>query len=142
MGRISAIALQRALAEGRRRATRFDVVLTLQYTALRLDEAPVTGRGESVNISRTGLLFRCDARPQQGDSMLVVVDWPVAAQDNEPLKLLITGHVVRIKRPLVAISMHSHRLLRAHELDKRFEASSWRFPKNGGVEQAHSDVGR
>ena len=119
MGRISASALQRALAEGRRGAKRYDVSLTLRFAALRRGESPVTGRGESLNLSRTGMLCRCEGRLIVGDSLIVVLDWPVAAPDNEALKLVVTGNVVRTRRGLVAMVIHTHHLLREHEVDKR-----------------------
>jgi PilZ domain-containing protein len=132
MPRMSASALQRALAEGRRGANRYDIALTLRFAALRRGEALVTGYGESVNISRTGMLFRCDERLVIGDSLVIVLDWPVAAQDNEPLKLVVTGHAVRIRRGLVGMAIHTHRLLRERDLDKRlsvFSASSEKTPR-------------
>lgn len=80
-----------------------------------------------MNLSCAGMLFRCDERLLAGDSLVVVLDWPVAAQDNEPLKLVVTGHAVRVRRGMVGMAIHTHRLLRERDLDKRlsvFWASS------------------
>jgi hypothetical protein len=116
MARISAIALQRALAEGRRGARRFDTTLTLRYAAMRSGESPLAGTGSSLNVSRTGLLFRSEGRPQAGDSIVVVLDWPVVGKNNDPLKLVITGVVVRTRRPFVAVSIYTHKLLPEQDL--------------------------
>ena len=119
MPRMSASALQRALVEGRRGAKRYEIALALRFAAMRRGEVPVNGSGESVNISCAGMLFRCEERLIAGDSLVVVLDWPVAAQDNEPLKLVVSGHVVRTRRGLVAMVIHTHRLLRERDLDSR-----------------------
>ena len=121
MGRISAVALQRALEEGRRKARRYGIQLTLHYSAMRRMDAPLTGTGESINISRTGILFRADKRLQVGDSVLLMLDWPATAPDGEPLKALLTGHVVRARSPLVALAVHTHKLLRETEARRPFD---------------------
>lgn len=119
MPRLSAAALQRSLAEGRRRARRYEIRLTLRFAALRHGEAPITGSGESLNISCSGMLFRSDKRLMAGDSLVVLVDWPVAAPDNEPLKLVVTGTAVRARRGEVGMAIHTHRLLRERDIEKR-----------------------
>lgn len=119
MARMSASALQRAVAEGRRSAVRYDIALPLRFAAPRRGDSPVTGSGESVNVSRTGLLFRCEGRLITGDALVVVLDWPVAAPDEEPLKLVVTGNIVRTRRGMVGMVLHTHRLLREHEIDKQ-----------------------
>lgn len=131
MGRISASTLKRALAESRRGDKRYDIALTLRFAALHRGDLPATGTGESVNVSRTGMLFRCEGRLALGDSLVAVLDWPVAARDNEPLKLVVTGHVVRTRRGLVAMVIHTHRLLREHELEKRTQLF-WARGENPG----------
>jgi hypothetical protein len=121
MGWISAIALQRALDEGRRGATRYAIHLGLHYSATRRTDAPLTGTGESINISRTGMLFRADKRLQVGDSVLAVLDWPVPAPDGEALKAVVTGQIVRARYPVFGLTIHTHKLLRERELKKRLD---------------------
>ena len=135
MGRISAIALQRALAEGRRGAARYEIRLPLRYSAVRMGEMPRTGAGESLNISRTGLLLRLDGKLQTGDSIVVVLDWPVPGPDSQLLKLVVTGHVVRTKPHLAGVSIHSHRLMRSRDLKKRGD-TLWVAAEHN-VEPAH-----
>jgi hypothetical protein len=118
---MSADTLQPARNEGRRRARRYELCLKLRYAIMRHDVAPITGAGESVNLSISGLLFRGESRFRTGDSLVAVLDWPVTTPDHEPLLLVLTGYIVRARRPLVAVSIASKRLLRASELDARFD---------------------
>jgi len=67
------------------------------------------------------MLFRAAAKLQVGDSIVTVLDWPISAPDGQALKLVITGPVVRIKRPFAAVSIHCHRLMRENELRRRYE---------------------
>ena len=121
MARMSADTSQPARKEGRRKTTRYELCLKLRYAVLRHDASPITGDGESVNVSVAGLLFRGECRFRNGDSVLAAIDWPVTTPDNERLLLVLTGYVVRTRRPLVALAIASKRLLRASELDERFE---------------------
>jgi hypothetical protein len=121
MSRITASALRQFRAADRRRATRYDLRLNIQYALPRLGAAPVTGTGESVNVSSSGVLFRSNSKLPKGDLIVAAVDWPVAAPDNEPLCLVLTGYVVRTKGAVAAISMRTHQLVRLHQLDKRYE---------------------
>lgn len=121
MARISAGIVQRGIGEGRRRATRYDLRLKMRYAIVRHGVEPVTRTGESVNVSVTGLLFRAETRVFMGDSVVAVLDWPVAAPNNEPLHLVVTGYVVRARRATIAMSIASKRLLRASKVDPRFE---------------------
>jgi hypothetical protein len=111
--------LQREIAEGRRGARRYELRLKLRYAVLRHGKAPLTGVGESLNVSISGLLFRGEARTHRGDSVVVAVDWPVKAPNNEALYLVVTGYVVRARQSTIAISIASRRLLRASEMDAR-----------------------
>ncbi len=121
MSRTSANTWKQAFNERRSDSTRYDIHLPLRYVAIRRGEVAIRGTGESVNVSRRGLLFRADEKIQTGDSVVVVVDWPVPSSDNEPLKLVLTGGVVRTKRSLAGVEVHGQRLLRERELDRRFD---------------------
>jgi hypothetical protein len=99
----------------------FDVRLPLRYVVLRKDMPPITGTGESINVSRTGMVFRSDGRLQEGEAIITALDWPAQAPDGEPLFLVLFGSVIRTKRSLIATAMQRHRFLRLHEFDRRFE---------------------
>ena len=112
---------RRALAEGQLRAPRYDVRMNIRYAVLRQGQPPAKGSGASVNVSRTGLLFTASGRFDKGDLILAALDWPLPAIDGQPLFLVVSGHVARVKRPFVAISIRTHRLWRASELEGKYE---------------------
>jgi hypothetical protein len=53
--------------------------------------------------------------------VVAALDWPMMGPDGERLYLLVTGYVVRARRPMMAISLSSKRLVRAGEIDNRLE---------------------
>jgi hypothetical protein len=121
MARTRTNPLQPAIPEGRRRATRYELCLKVRYAILRHEARAITGAGESLNLSISGLLFQAESRFHKGDSVVAALDWPVPAPNNEPLLLVMTGYVVRTRYPHVAVSIASKRLLRASEVDERFD---------------------
>jgi hypothetical protein len=96
--------------------------MNLRYAVLRQGQPPAKGLGASVNVSRTGLLFTANGRLERGDLILAALDWPLLAIDGQPLYLVVSGHVARVKKPLVAIWIRTHRLWRASELKGKYEA--------------------
>ena len=106
--------------EGQRRATRYELRMGLRYAVFRSGKL-TRGTGESVNLSTTGLLMKTIGAPAQGDVVVAALEWPVPAIDRQPLYLIVSGDVVRVKRPYVALSLRSHRLLRASEIGSRYE---------------------
>jgi hypothetical protein len=93
----------------------------------RRGQSPVTGTGESINISSTGLLFRCDRKLQPGDSIIMALDWPPAASEHEPLYLVVSGYVVRVKGLAAAVSISRNELVRGTQLRRSFELFSKRL---------------
>lgn len=137
MRRISATAIQRSHPTDRREATRYPIALPLKYAVLRAGEAPVTGVGESINLSRTGVLFRCGGRPAVGDSVILVVDWPTRGPGDEVMKLVITGLVLRTRRGSAAIGIRTQSLVRERELEKRLGVF-WASAEAGSHQQQSS----
>ena len=75
----------------RRNHRRFAFVLDLQYRLL----SGRSGRGELVNISSGGLLFRCGAVLPPGELIEVELAWPSPLDAAQPLRLCIHGFIVR-----------------------------------------------
>jgi PilZ domain len=75
----------------RRRARRYPVALPLRYRTASGSQ----GKGESVNISSKGLLFRCESQLHVGDVIEAELDWPDLGHDHRPVVLKVYGMVVR-----------------------------------------------
>ena len=65
--------------------------LELQYRLL----SGRTGRGELVNISSGGLLFRLDSLLPRGELIEVDLAWPSPLDAAEPARLSVHGIVMR-----------------------------------------------
>jgi hypothetical protein len=119
-----------ALATQRRGAKRYDISLSLRYAVRRRGQQPLTGTGESVNVSSSGLLFRSDGKPASGDSIIVALEWP-AKESTEPIYLVLSGHVIRTQGRSAALVISRNDLLRAVDLEKAFEVflrREWKVP--------------
>jgi hypothetical protein len=123
--------LNRTLASQRRGAKRYDISLSLRYAVRRRGHEPLTGTGQSVNVSSSGLLFRSDGRPASGDSMIVALEWPAPGTTAEPIFLVLSGHVVRTQGRSAALEISRNELLRREDLEKAFEVflrREWKIP--------------
>jgi hypothetical protein len=82
-------------AQDRRKGQRFPLRLSVWYRSI---ESPVSSNwtvGESVNISRTGLLFSTPEPVIPGQRVEALIAWPVFLDKRIPLKLFIRGAIVR-----------------------------------------------
>ncbi len=96
-------------ATDRRQRQRFNVALDLQYSALANGAPPVRGVGVTENVSSSGLLFRCnDDALRVGAPVIMHLMWPKSAQDAVEIRLLISGYIVRVAPPRVAIAIGTH----------------------------------
>jgi len=103
----------------RRRNHRYDICLNLRYVIQRRGNSPITGSGESINVSVSGLLFQAEAKAQAGDSVLAVMDWPTRGPKAEALMLVMSGFVLRNRKSETAVSLTTSRLLPAGDIDRR-----------------------
>jgi hypothetical protein len=94
----------------RRAHLRYPVKLAVRYQIKSGKAHTISGRGTSVNISSTGMLFRSAKRLEGGDRVLAAVDWPPKA-DGKPMTLLFHGHVVWMKGSQVAITVSHYGFL-------------------------------
>ena len=62
------------------------------------------GRGKTVNISSSGILFATDRVLSPGLRVEVEVEWPVKLDNRVSMKLVIVGRVVRSKKNDVALA--------------------------------------
>lgn len=87
----------------RRQSIRFPLRMDLRYnTSVR---SPQWVAGQTVNISSSGLLMHSDTLPAKGSKVSVMVQWPQLLDNRIPLRLLVTGKVVRIAGQNAAVSV-------------------------------------
>ncbi len=79
------------------RAQRFPIVVPIQYRKSGMSHWL---KGKTVNISRTGILFKADEKPAAETLLDIVVEFP---SDS---KLECHGSVVRVEKSLIAVEIH------------------------------------
>jgi hypothetical protein len=84
----------------RRAFQRFQIERGVQYRVIGTE---ISGGGQTVNMSRGGVLLAIDRVLPRGWSVEVEVDWPVELSDRVPVKLVIRGKIVRSKKNGVAL---------------------------------------
>ena len=87
-------------------------VLSRQGEASREAGGNITGsapsRGQTVNMSSTGVLFTADCELTPGRRVEVSISWPAQLNDKCPLKLVARGRVVRVEGAKVAIEIQQY----------------------------------
>ena len=94
----------------RRAHARYPVKLALRFLIRTEKVLSISGEGTSLNISSTGMLFRCSERLTSGDTVTAALEWPQPA-DGKPMILLVHGHVVWIKSAQVGLSVSHYGFL-------------------------------
>src|ERR1035438_5896291 len=86
-----------ARSEGRDRRTsrRFPLRLAVRFRRTESRFSSSWTAGESVNISSDGLLVTAPEAVKPGQTVEAVIAWPVLLDQRIPLKLVITGSIVR-----------------------------------------------
>ena len=64
----------------------------------------ISGSGKTVNMSRGGVLLATDRILPPGLRVELEVDWPIRLADEDPVKLVIRGKIVRSKKNGVAFA--------------------------------------
>ena len=96
---------------GERRAhARYPVKLALRFLIRTKKVLSLSGEGTTLNISSTGMLFRCSEHPTSGDTVTAALEWPSTA-DGKPMILLVHGHVVWIKGAKVGLRVSHYGFL-------------------------------
>jgi hypothetical protein len=92
----------------RRGASRFPVVMQLEYKVFRHSEFVCQGVGRTVNISSGGVLFRAD-RPLERDYRVELsIEWPLPHARSAPLRLHALCEIVRTEGGEAAVRMMRH----------------------------------
>ena len=89
----------------RRGRRRYDLDLNLQYKVVRQYQVCQTGTGKTINFSGGGVAFETKDILKPGSSVELAIAWPVMLNSTCPLKLVVTGKVVRSSASSTAVRM-------------------------------------
>ncbi len=107
--------MARPEARERRRARRYPLRIELHY---REPEAGQSDRyGETCDISSKGIRFTVDSVPRAGATLEIALRWPLRLGDALPLRLIITGPVLRADSRGAVVLIKSFYFARAAEVD-------------------------
>ncbi|MFB3829363.1 MAG: PilZ domain-containing protein [Bryobacteraceae bacterium] len=91
----------------RRNSDRFPIMEEVRYRVVDRGGAR-QGTGMSVDMSRDGVLFTTDNPLPPGRVLEMSVNWPARLDGVCPLKLVVTGRVVRSTGPLAALRIERY----------------------------------
>jgi hypothetical protein len=77
----------------------------LRWTVLNRKTGPLSGRGETTDVSSSGFAFRSDAPLTPGCRLELDVEWPAELDGHVPMKLVVTGKVVRVDGFIVCVTI-------------------------------------
>lgn len=121
------------IAGDRRRHRRYAICLNLKYKITRGKRLVDTGSGQTRNMSTGGVAFTTDQPLPVGTAAELWVEWPYSL-NGFPMRLVITGRIVRATRTEAAIrtAKHEFRLAGTSQLTNMarqafatFEAREW-----------------
>ena len=92
----------------RRNRRRYDIDLNLQYKIVRQYQVCQSGTGKTINFSGGGVAFETRDAIKPGSSIELSIAWPVMLNSTCPLKLVLTGKVVRSDAALTAVRMERY----------------------------------
>lgn len=92
----------------RRKAKRFPLAIELAYKTTKLREQPIAGRGLTLNISSSGVLFTSEHEIPLGARLEICIRWPVPLNENCSLNLIASGPVMRRAEGQLAIEIMHH----------------------------------
>jgi hypothetical protein len=92
----------------RRNRRRYDIDLDLQYKVVKHYQVCQSGAGKTVNFSASGVAFESEEGLRPGTTVELAIAWPVMLNSTCPLKLVVTGKVVRTAAKLTAVRMERY----------------------------------
>jgi hypothetical protein len=95
-------------AQDRRTGHRFPLRLAVRFRTVGAPTGSTWTVGESVNISRAGLLFTTPETVTPGETVEASVAWPVFLDNHVALKLVIKGPIVRNSGNRIAMCFETY----------------------------------
>jgi hypothetical protein len=104
----------------RRRSQRYPIERELRYRAVSRRKGKEVGKGKTINISSSGVLFTSDEALRPGERMELSISWPVRLDNKYALQLVARGKVVRLEPGRVAIQIQQHEFHTQSSSDSRY----------------------
>lgn len=92
----------------RRSHQRFPIALDADYRILRRGRVDGLGSARTINIASRGVLLQADTSLTAGSPIELLINWPLRLQGVCPLRLFISGRVIRSDSRGVAIEAKHH----------------------------------
>ena len=89
----------------RRSAIRFPIKSQLRWVVLNRKTGPLSGTGETVNVSSAGFAFLSNVALAPGCRLELDVEWPAELDGRVPMKLVVSGKVVRVEGLIVCVTI-------------------------------------
>lgn len=96
------------IAGERRGDRRYALQLDLKWKLVRRRRVLETGTGNTLDLSSSGILLDAGRPLPAGLNLELSVAWPVLLHNVAPLKLVVSGRIVRTEGRLCAIQMAQH----------------------------------
>lgn len=93
--------------DDRRVTNRFPIERYVRYKVLEGKQVEV-GRGETINMSSTGVLFTTKSALTKGERVELAVSWPAQINELIRLKLVVIGRLVRTTKTFAAMTIESY----------------------------------
>jgi len=87
----------------RRAHRRYSITAELEYRITKRQKLIVQGRGQTIDISSTGVLFEAPLPLPLGLKIEVVITWPARPTNLHRLELHAEGYTVRTERNCTAV---------------------------------------
>jgi hypothetical protein len=97
-----------AIAGERRGDRRYAIHLELKWKLVRRRRVLDSGTGHTVDLSSSGILLDVGRYLPEGHNLDLSISWPVLLHDVAPLRLSVTGRIVRSDGGKTAIQMVQH----------------------------------
>jgi hypothetical protein len=108
----------------RRRNRRYELRLPLHYRVANKGSLPLSGSGNTCDLSSSGLSFRCRRPLPVGAHIEIVVDWPSKYADLYPIELHVTGFIVRSLGGRIGVRVSSRKLRVDSALEQPYRATA------------------
>ena len=103
------VAVTHMTDQGERRgSSRFPIERAVRFKVVSRRNDVEVGRGQTVNMSSTGVLFTTDQDLTPGRRVELSISWPAQLNDSCPLKLVAKGRVVRNEPGKAALEIQQY----------------------------------
>lgn len=92
----------------RRGSSRFPIERAVLFKSLGRNPEADAGKGQTINMSSTGVLFSTNQELTPGRRVEVSISWPAQLNDTCPLKLVAKGRVVRFEGGAAALEIQQY----------------------------------